>query len=115
MSANLDFYVPTFQVKLRGRPLGADIVRDIIQVSYKDNLQEVDSFEISINNWDAETRAYKYIDQDLFDPGKELELWMGYFGADSMRLMIKGQITSLKPNFPAAGQPTLAISGLNLI
>ncbi len=124
MSANLEaipifqgqeFYVPTFEVKLRGRPLGKDVVRDIVQVSYKDNLQEIDSFEITINNWDAGKRAYKYIDHDLFDPGKELELWMGYFGRDRLRLMIKGEITSLRPSFPAAGQPTLAISGLNLL
>lgn len=110
-----DFYVPTFEVKLRGRPLGKDIVRDITQVSYRDNIQEIDSFEITINNWDAEKREFKYIDQDLFDPGKEVELWMGYFGKQKLRLMIKGQITSLRPSFPTAGQPTLAISGLNLI
>lgn len=112
-----DFYVPSFEVKLRGRPLGKDVVRDIVQVTYKDSIQEVDSFDITINNWDAEERAYKYInaDQNLFDPGKELELWMGYFGKDSLRLMIKGQITSLRPNFPSAGQPTLVIAGLNLL
>jgi phage protein D len=110
-----DFYVPTFQVKLRGRPLGQDVVRDITQVSYKDHIEEIDSFEITINNWDAQKREFKYIDQDLFDPGKELELRMGYFGKDEPRLMIKGQITSLRPSFPTAGQPTLAISGLNLI
>ncbi|HYH84237.1 MAG TPA: hypothetical protein VEX60_02075 [Pyrinomonadaceae bacterium] len=110
-----EFYVPAFEVKLRGRLLDKDVVRDIVQVSYKDSLQEVDSFEITINNWDAEKRSFKYIDDTIFDPGKEIELWMGYFGKDKLRLMIKGEITSLRPNFPATGQPTLAISGLNLI
>lgn len=109
------FYVPAFEVKLRGRPLGKEVVRDIVQVSYKDSIQEVDSFEITINNWDAEKREFKYIDADTFDPGKQIELWMGYFGKDKLRLMIKGEITSLRPNFPATGQPTLAISGLNLL
>ncbi len=110
-----DFYVPTFEVKLRGRPLGKDVVRDILQVTYKDNIKEVDSFDITINNWDADKREFKYLDVDLFDPGKELELWMGYFGKDPLSLMIKGQITSLRPNFPSGGQPTLVLSGLNLI
>lgn len=110
-----DFYVPSFEVLLRGQQLKKDVVRDIVQVTYKDNIKEIDSFEITINNWDAEKRAYKYIDQDLFDPGKKVELKMGYFGKDSLRPMITGQITSLRPNFPAAGQPTLAISGLNLL
>lgn len=114
MSANPDFYVPAFAVKLRGRELEDDVVNDILQVSYRDNIKEIDSFEITINNWDADKRDFKYIDQDLFDPGKELELSMGYHGQD-LQLMITGQITSLRPSFPSAGQPTLAISGLNLI
>jgi phage protein D len=109
-----DFYVPAFEVQLRGRPLAKDVVRDIIQVSYRDNIQDVDSFEITINNWDAGKHTFKYIDQDLFDPGKELELMMGYVG-EPLRSMIKGQITSLRPSFPSGGQPTLAISGLNVI
>jgi phage protein D len=110
-----DFYVPHFQVKLRDRPLGRDVVHDIVQVTYKDNIEEIDSFEITINNWDAETRSFKYLDQDLFDPGHKVELQMGYYGKDRLRLMVTGEITSLSPNFPASGQPTLTISGLNLL
>ena len=110
-----DFYVPYFQVKIAGRPQGQDVVRDIQQVSYKDNITEIDSFDITINNWDAQTRAYKYSDSDLFDPGKELELWMGYYGKDKLRLMVRGQITALHPSFPSGGGSTLAISGLNVL
>lgn len=110
-----DFYVPYFEVKLQGRPLGKDVVRDVLQVTYKDNIQEIDSFEITINNWDADKLDFKYSDEDLFDPGKEVELWMGYYGKERLRLMIKGEITSLRPTFPAAGQPALAISGLNVM
>jgi phage protein D len=110
-----DFYVPYFEVKLQDRALAKDVVRDILSVTYKDNIAEIDSFEISINNWDAATRRFKYADEQLFDPGKKIELWMGYYGQDRLRLMMKGEITSLRPTFPAAGQPTLAISGLNLL
>jgi phage protein D len=110
-----DFYVPYFQVKVAGRPQGQDVVRDILQVSYKDNITEIDSFDITINNWDAQTRSFKYSDADLFDPGKELELWMGYYGGDKLRLMVRGQITALRPSFPSGGGSTLAISGLNVL
>jgi phage protein D len=110
-----DFYVPYFQVKIAGRPQGQDVVRDILQVSYKDNIAEIDSFDITINNWDADKRAFKYSDADLFDPGKELELWMGYYGKDRLRLMVRGQITALRPAFPSGGGSTLAISGLNVL
>lgn len=110
-----DFYVPTFQIKLQGQPQGQEVVRDVLQVSYKDSLDQFDSFEITINNWDAETRDFKFSDDTLFDPGKEIELWMGYYGTDRLRRMIRGEITSLRPTFPAGGPPTLAVSGLNLL
>ncbi len=110
-----DFYVPQFQVKVAGRPQGQDVIHDILQVSYKDSIQDIDSFEITINNWDAQERAFKYSDSELFDPGKELDLWMGYFGKDSLRLMIRGQITALRPAFPSGSSSTLVISGLNVL
>ncbi|MCG8346185.1 MAG: hypothetical protein MI924_00210 [Chloroflexales bacterium] len=110
-----DFYVPSFQVKLQERPLGKDVIYDITQVSYTDNIESVDSFELTVNNWDAEKRAFKYSDTDLFIPGKKVELWMGYYGRDRLRLMIVGKITSLRPTFPASGQSTLAVSGQNLL
>ena len=99
-----DFYVPTFEVKVDGRPPGREVVRDILSVSYKDNVAEIDSFEISINNWDAETREFKYSDQKLFDPGAKIELSMGYQVA--LRTMLKGEVTSLRPSFPAGGGST---------
>jgi phage protein D len=110
-----DFYVPRFEVRLQGEQLRENIVRDILQVTYKDSIEEIDSFELTINNWDAERLAFKYSDEDRFDPGRQVELWMGYFGADGLRLMTTGEITSLRPSFPASGPPALAISGLNLL
>lgn len=110
-----DFYVPYFEVQLKGRKAGPDVVRDIVSVSYKDKIGEIDSFEITINNWDAEQRKFKYSDETLFDPGTKLELWMGYYGAEHQRRMLTGEITSLRPTFPAGGQPKLAVSGLNIL
>lgn len=108
-----DFYVPYFEVKIEGRPQGQDVIKDILSVSYQDNLQEFDSFDITINNWDAAKRDFKYSDSQLFDPGKRIELWMGYYGKSKLRMMLKGEITSLRPAFPAGAPSTLVISGLN--
>lgn len=118
-----DFYVPHFEISLGGRALGSDVVRDILSVTYKDSIKEIDSFEITINNWDtsnpnfenARSRTFKYSDTNLFDPGKKLHISMGYLGRGHMRSMISGEITSLRPKFPASGGPTLAISGLNVL
>jgi uncharacterized protein len=110
-----DFYVPAFEVRVGEQRLNRDTIYDITQVTYKDNIEEIDSFELTINNWDAKTRTFKYSDERLFDPGKKIELHMGYFGGSDLRLMLTGEITSLRPSFPAGGAPTLAISGLNVL
>ncbi len=114
------FYVPHFEVYVRGKQLNAGIIDDILQVTYKDSLNDIDSFQIEINNWDATARKFKFApplktsDVDytgIFDPGSKIELWMGY--QNNMRRMLRGQITSLSPNFPESGASTLSISGLN--
>jgi phage protein D len=128
------FYVPSFEIRLKasggapkGEKLPASIVRDVTQVTYKDNVNEIDSFELTINNWDATTRDFKYTGLEgtepddaprlrflkTFDPGKQLELWMGYAG--QLRLMMTGEITTSEPTFPASGAPTLAVRGLNIL
>jgi uncharacterized protein len=118
------FYVPAVQLIVRGRPLGAEVIHDILQVTYKDSVNEIDSFQVEINNWDADKRTFKFApalkdaDNDftgIFDPGAEIELWMGYQNQTNMRRMMVGEITSLAPNFPESGAPTLHIGGLNEI
>ncbi|MCH8988037.1 MAG: phage late control D family protein [Chloroflexi bacterium] len=108
-----DFYVPAFEVKIGGQTLGDDVVRDVLSVTYTDSLDAMDSFEMTINNWDAEARDFKYVDCDIFDPGKDVELYMGYLDRGGMTLMLRGQIVSLSPDFPAGGQPTLQVRALN--
>ncbi len=110
-----DFYVPTFEVRVGAKPLPKDVIRDVISVSYTDNVEQFDTFTLTLNNWDARTRQFKYSDDDRFDPGKTIELWMGYHGQDSLRLMLTGHINTLQPTFPASGQPTLQVSGVNLL
>lgn len=110
-----DFYVPTFRLTLQNRAAPGEIVRDVMSVTFKDSLTDIDSFEFVVNNWDAETRDFKYADDTRFDPGTEVKLEMGYHGQGGLELMLTGEITSLRPSFPAAGAPTLTVSGLNLL
>lgn len=111
-----EFYVPRFEVRLGSRKLPEDVVRDVTQVSYKDSLTEMDSFEITVSNlWDQAAHCFKYSDDPLFDPDpdKELTLWMGYQGKMGLVLMITGEINGLRPSFPESGQSTLVVSGQN--
>ncbi len=130
-----DFWVPAFDVKIRQKDLPAETNHDIISVRYTDAIDALDTFELTVNNWDAETRDFKYTGAgrgngaekiNPFEPGQEIELWMGYFEPtkpenrdpskpDPLRLMLAGLITSITPSFPSSGQPTLKVAGQNVL
>ena len=95
-------------------PLGADV-----ETTWK-NLIAGKSGAGTITHFDASDQKctiaceVKGPDHEYgFDPGKRVELSMGYRGA--MRTMLKGEITSLRPSFPAGGGSTLTVSGLNIL
>ena len=56
-----NFYIPRFEIKIAGANLPQNVLRDVLQVTYKDNVKELDSFEFTVNNWDAEKREFKYV------------------------------------------------------
>lgn len=110
------FYVPRFEIYLDGKKIDANILNDVLQVTYKDKINTIDNFMIEINNWDADKRTFKFAPpqkgrEGIFDPGKRIEIRMGYY--KNMRRMMGGVITELRPNFPESGASTLSISGWN--
>jgi phage protein D len=121
------FYVPYFEIQVRGNPMPRNVVRDVIEVHYEDSIEKVDSFTITINNWDADEQRIKYLGMPekpksgsqaeqlakLFEPGNELALWMGY--RENQRLMMSGLITTVELDFPESKVPTLVIRGLNVL
>jgi len=124
------FYVPQFEIRIEGVGLPRDVLRDVAQLTYKDSLKEIDGFEITVNNWDATTRKSKYVGAEssadrkgssvdaqrtrLFDPcNKEVEVRAGYVG--DLRTLVRGTFTTIEPNFPSGGPPTLAVRGLNAL
>jgi uncharacterized protein len=110
-----DFYVPAFALRLRGRPAGKDVVHDVVQVTYKDDIDKIDSVDLVVNNWDADRRTFNYGNDPTFDPGSQLQLSLGYGQRERLPVMINGEITGLKPTFPAAGQPTITVTALNVL
>jgi phage protein D len=120
------FYVPRFEIKIAGVGLPMNVLRDVLQVTYKDNIKELDSFEMTVNNWDSVARKFKYVGSEtkqsldsnplhrLFDPCKHpVEVMMGYGG--DLKLMVEGNFTTMEPNFPSSAAPTLTVRGLNIL
>lgn len=123
------FYVPRFEVKVEGVDLPRDVLFDVSSVTYEDSVDSIDSFKLTINNWDDERREYKFIGSEteaqlqkghrdeprvtLFEPcGKEVLLLMGY--GSRLVTMLKGHFTTMQPEFKD-GRAQLTVTGLNVL
>src|SRR5262249_11248747 len=117
-----DFYVPAFLIKVQNQALRRDVLNDVMSITYSDSLANVHSFYMMDNTWHAGAQVFDqtastYSRRDTFNPWKDVEVWMGYYrnGKDERRRMLTGEITTLTPNFPQSGSPTLTVRGLNLL
>lgn len=125
-----EFYVPRFEIHAQGAAVDEAVIRDVTQVTYKDSIKEIDSFELTVGNWNSLTRTFKYIGSEtaktlspaspealrykLFEPGaREFELRLGY--GSTLTLMTRGSVTTMEPSFPASGPPTLTVRALNVL
>jgi phage protein D len=123
------FYVPRFEVKVEGVDLPRDVLFDVSSVTYEDSVDSIDSFKMTINNWDDERREYKFIGSEteaqlqkghrdeprvtLFEPcGKEVLLLMGY--GSRLATMLRGNFTTMQPEF-SDGRAQLTVTGLNVL
>jgi phage protein D len=117
------FYVPAFEIEVNGSPLPRGVARDVMEVTYEDSVDKVDSFTLLFNNWDADGRHPKFVgdrastaDWNSVQPGNTVRLSLGYQGSrPDFRVMTTGIITSLEADFPEAGTPRLTVRGLNVL
>jgi len=120
-----EFYVPRFEITAGGSAVPSSVLRDVIQVTYNDSTTEIDSFDITVNNWDATERKFKYVGSEttarssnplhaLFEPcARDFELKLGY--GSTLLSIVKGSPASLEPAFPAGSAPTLTVRALNVL
>jgi phage protein D len=123
------FYVPRFEIEIDGVDLPRDLLFDVSSLTYEDNVDAIDSFRMTINNWDDRRREYKFIGSEtaeqlvkghkdeplrtLFEPcGKEVVVRMGYGG--QLTTMLRGNFTTMVPHF-GGGNADLTVTGLNVL
>src|SRR5258706_8570281 len=108
---SVDYYAPNFKLEVEGRELNVDTKGDVLEVKVTMDQDNLNRFDLSINNWDDRKFEFKYSDTSTFDVGNRIHIKLGY--ADKLLSMITGQITTLTPRFPESGQPTLGVSGFD--
>lgn len=97
-------FAPAFTVKIEGQQLGADITELMSSVEYESVDGVVDEARFTIANPD-----YKLCNTTLWQPGNQMEIWMGY----GNELSLLGRVIIVTPQirFPSSGMPTIEVKG----
>ncbi len=106
-----EHYVPDYIIEVEGVALDPQARGDILDIKVVMDMDNMTSLQLSVNNWDDRTLAFKYSDTATFDIGNRIHVQMGY--VDRLVSLMRGQISTLTPHFPAAGPPTIGVSALD--
>lgn len=101
--------VPTFAVKLNGRPLLADMALWIANIIVEDDLDMPSMFTLELVSKEDERSTTPWTDDPRLALGTTVEISMGY--GDNRESLIVGDIASLEPVFTIRGSPTLLVRG----
>ena len=124
------FFAPAFRIELNGRETGREVIADVLELSFVDDLENIDSFEFVLHDWDPAELRPRYSspwntdgqllklfpggpDVPVFEPGASVSLFMGYTEDGELPLIMEGEVVSLTPAFPAAGAPTCRVRALD--
>ena len=102
-----DYYMPDYLIEVRDHPLDQETRGDVIDLKVTLVKDNIGNFQLTINNWDDKRLEFKYSDGDTFKLGNEIHVKLGY--VNRMVSVMRGIVTSLAPQFPESGPPTLAV------
>lgn len=128
--ADRSFHTPAFRIELGGRDTGRAVIMDVLEVSFTDDLEAIDSFEFTLRDWDPVAHRPKYSspwdehgkpfllyengpEAPSFELGAQVALYFGYVEDGDLPLVMKGEVVSLSPSFPATGVPTCRVRALD--
>ncbi len=124
------FLTAAFRIELNGRDAGREVIADVLEVSFTDDLANIDCFEFTLHDWDPVALRPKYSspwdenghpfhlseggpEVPNFEPGAKVSLYLGYLEDGDLPLIMEGEVVSLTPAFPSSGVPTCRVRALN--
>ncbi|MFF8359973.1 phage late control D family protein [Streptomyces chartreusis] len=106
-----DTYAPAFLITVEGAPgLSDQLPGCLLDIQVVRELDKSGTFSLTLSNWHEERRELRFDDPGHFSPGQLLQVRLGYAGEGRLPVVAKGQVTTVQPDFPAAGPPTVQIS-----
>jgi phage protein D len=110
--ANRDLpLVPSFAVKLNGRPLLPEMSMWIASVVVEDELDLPGMFTLELISKETEQDSIPWSDEPRLALGATVEVSLGW--GDDRESLVVGEIVSLEPIFSGDGPPTLLVRGFD--
>jgi phage protein D len=103
----VEYYAPDYLIEVRDQALDQEARGDVIDLKVTLQKDNIGNFTLNVNNWDDKLLAFKYSDGDTFKLGNEIHVRLGY--VDNLVSVMRGIVTSLAPQFPESGSPTLTV------
>jgi phage protein D len=107
------YYAPDFVVEVGGVALDPAARGDVVELRAAMGLQEMTSVDLKLNNYDEVKFDLKWSDSAQFRLGSQVHVKLGYADADSMLSIMRGEITTLTPDFPSDGPCTLTVRAVD--
>lgn len=116
---NRSFLTPAFEIRLEGQRLAGIAASEVIDISFTDDLENIPSFEFSIDDWDPVRLTPRYSspdpgsDRPVIRPGTRVDLYFGYRDEGELALIMEGEVISLSTAFPAASRPVAKVRAVD--
>lgn len=98
---------PSFTVVVDGTELAAAQVRDVTEIDLDERVNGHAIAQLLLRNWDPKTREPLYSNQELFKPGANIAVSVGY--QSELFEVFDGVITAMTVRFPPEGIGVLAV------
>lgn len=109
---------PIVNIIIDGKRTSLQENEDLLSVTISHDFDAAGMFSIQLNNWDLINHKFTWVDSDLLEIGKSLEIQMGYH-KQQLKTLIFGEITGLETEFTQESFPHLVVRGhdfqLNLL
>jgi uncharacterized protein len=100
---------PDIAVTINGSPLLNKAAADLISTAVLEDVDAPGMFTFTLAGSDVLEMKPKWVDEDLFREGGEVEIAIGY--RDQTVKLFAGEITGLEPDFEEGKPPTLTVRG----
>lgn len=97
--------VPDFTLTVGGSSIPLEARGTVTRILVRDSVSVAGTFEIDLDNWDRDEGRVKWSDDALFEPGKEVQIQLGYH--EAVAPVMNGEITGMEVTFREGGGSTV--------